>query len=219
MEVKQFNLIACVLSRRNIIIVIVLCVSAAFMNILFSSLIMNFLRLPLFLDTVFTAAIAFAFGIIPGIFTALLSWFLPCTFYSGYNFYVLCMFAEVLLICAVKTPAVNIPDSSQREWIAASKERTTATYTALVTKLFLLYALCAVTISILGGIIDYFSHLYVERHYFGVDDIFKPGLITYNLPVLAVNIISRIPVNIVDRFIVIFGGYFISRGLIKIISR
>jgi len=219
MEIKQFNLIACALTRRNVLIVTALCVSAAFFNILFSGLIMNLLKLPLFLDTVFTAAIAFAFGIIPGIFTAFLSWFFPSAFYNGYSFYILCMIAEVFLICAVKTPVVNIPDSSQRDWTASSKEKTTATYTALITKLFLLYALCAVTISVLGGVIDYFSHLYVERHYFGVDDIFKPGLITYNLPLLAVNIISRIPINIVDRFIVIFAGFFISRGLIKLISR
>jgi len=36
-----------------------------------------------------------------------------------------------------------------------------------------------------------------------------------NLPTLAVNILSRILINIVDRFIVIFGGYFISRVLVK----
>jgi hypothetical protein len=32
------------------------------------------------------------------------------------------------------------------------------------------------------------------------------------------NILSRIPVNLVDRFIVIFGGYFISRGAGKLLA-
>ena len=67
----------------------------------------------------------------------------------------------------------------------------------------------------MGGVVDYVTHLFMERHYFSVDDLFKHGFFMNNLPVLAVNILSRIPVNIVDRFMVIFGGYFISRGLVK----
>ena len=53
------------------------------------------------------------------------------------------------------------------------------------------------------------------RKYFLAPDTLAGSMI-YNLPVLAVNIFSRIPVNIADRFIVIFGGYFISRGLVKL---
>ena len=195
---------------RKIAKIAVLCVIAVFMNLLFSSFIMNYLKFPLFLDTVFTAAIAFAFGVIPGIFTAVLTWFLPCVFYSGFNYYIICSIAEVVLICAVKTAAPNIP-------AFASKEKIIVSYTALISKLFLLYVLCAIAISILGGVVDYITHLFIERNYFGIDDLFKPGLIIYNLPILAVNILSRIPVNIVDRFVVIFGGYFISRGLVKLI--
>jgi len=206
------------LSGLKTIKIAVLCVLAVLMNLLLSSFVMNFLRFPLFLDTVFTAAIAFAFGLIPGIITAFFTWFLPCAFYSGFNFYVLCSFAEVFLICTIKSSAVNIPDFSQREWTAASKEKIAASYTALISKLFLLYVLCAITISVLGGVVDYVTHLFLERHYFSVDDIFKHGLFMNNLPVLAVNILSRIPVNIVDRFIVIFGGYFVSRGLVKFLK-
>ena len=58
--------------------------------------------------------------------------------------------------------------------------------------------------------------LYIDT-VFNAAVVFAAGLITNNLPVLAVNILSRIQVNIVDRFIVIFGGYFISRGLVRLI--
>ncbi|MCL2180964.1 MAG: hypothetical protein FWB83_07540 [Treponema sp.] len=209
---KCLNLFTCDLSRRNIIVLAALSVFAVIMNLLFSVFIMNFLRFPLFLDTVFSAAIAFAFGIIPGVFTAFLTWLLPCVYYGSYSFYILCSIAEVLLVCALKPAVPDIPNFSSREKIIAS-------YTALVSKLFLLYILCVMTISVLGGVVDYITHLFFERHYFGVDDLFKPGLIMYNLPALAVNILSRIPVNIVDRFIVIFGGYIISRGLLKLIRQ
>ncbi|MDR0503766.1 MAG: hypothetical protein LBH16_10660 [Treponema sp.] len=201
---------------RKIINIAIFCVIAALMNLLLSAFVMNFLRFPLFLDTVCTAAIAFTFGAIPGIVTAVLTWFLPCVYHGSFSFYVLCSIAEVLFICAIKPSAVHISDFSQGEWMAASKEKIAASYTALVSKLFLLYILCAIAISVLGGVVDYITHTFMERHYFSIDDTFKPGLIMYNLPALAVNIVSRIPVNIVDRFIVIFGGYFISRALMRI---
>jgi len=116
-----------------------------------------------------------------------------------------------LLICALKPRTPEIPEFAPKEKIIAS-------YTGLAAKLMLLYILCALAISVLGGIIDYLSHLFLEIHllFYSVDDTFKPALIMNNLPVLAVNILSRIPVNIVDRFIVIFGGFFISRGLLKV---
>jgi len=116
-----------------------------------------------------------------------------------------------LIICAFKPSA---PDTS----FYASKEKIAASLTALVSKLFLLYILCAAAISVVGGVVDYITHLFVERNYYSVDDLFKQGLFMSNMPVLAVNILSRLPINIVDRFIVIFGGYLISRGLAKIIK-
>jgi hypothetical protein len=104
---------------------------------------------------------------------------------------------------------MNIPDF-------APKEKIIAYYTSIAAKLMFLYIICAITISVLGGVIDYVSQVFLGKHYFSVEDNFKLSLIMNNLPILAVNILSRIPVNIVDRFIVIFGGYFISRGLVKI---
>jgi len=209
MEINQprpFNI-------RKVIEPTVLCILAAVLNILLSTSVMNYLRFPLFLDTVFTAAVAFAYGLIPGIFIAALTWVIPCIFHKSITFFFICSITEVLLVCALKPQAVIIPGYT-------SKEKIIVSYTALSSKLMLLYILCVVVISVLGGVINYMSQLFIEKHshYFSIDDIFKPGLIMNNIPALAVNILSRIPVNIVDRFIVIFGGYFISRGLIKIIK-
>jgi hypothetical protein len=69
-----------------------------------------------------------------------------------------------------------------------------------------------VTVSVLGGIIDfiYYEILPGIKLHFSPEDTFKMGLLRNPMPILAVDIISRIPVNIVDRFIVIFGGFFIS---------
>jgi hypothetical protein len=56
------------------------------------------------------------------------------------------------------------------------------------------------------------------KSYFSAEDAFKIGLLPSGIPVLAMDILSRIPVNIVDRFIVIFGGYFIS-GIYRKVNR
>jgi len=213
MEINKTNAAAGEKPGRKIIKIIILCVMAVIMNILLNNFVMNFLRLPLFLDTVFTAAVAFTAGIIPGVIVAVLNWLCACIYYKDIQFYVLCIIAEVLIICIFKPPTPNDQNF-------ASKEMITASYAALISKLFLLYILCAVTVSVLGGTIDYLSQLFSNTHslHSSVEDTFKPGLIMSNLPLLAVNILSRIPVNIVDRFIVIFGGYFISRALVKVIK-
>ena len=190
----------------------VLCVLAVLMNIVTTIFFRDYLGLPLYIDTVFNAAAAFAAGLVPGIIVAVLSWLIPCIYYNHFNFYVLCSIAEVLLICALKPPEHLLQKLSD------SKEKIITTYTSLAAKLILLYVVCAVAISVLGGIINYVSDVFLDMHlrYYSVEDTFKLGLITSNLPALAVNILSRIQVNIVDRFIVIFGGYFISRGLTKL---
>ena len=189
-----------------------LCILAALMNILITAFFRDFLGLPLYIDTVFNAAVAFAAGLIPGMVVAVLGWLLPCLYYNHFNFYVLCSIAEVLLICALKPAAPENPKFAPKEKIITS-------YTGLTAKLMLLYVVCAVSISVLGGIINYVSDVFLEIHlrYYSVEDTFKHGLIMNNIPVLVVNILSRIQVNIVDRFIVIFGGYFISRGLVRLI--
>ena len=208
MELSKTNKLGCV--KLSVFKLSVFCVLAAVMNILLSTFVMNFLKFPLFLDTVFTAAVAFAFGLVPGIIVAVLTWLIPCIYYQAINFFVLCSITEVILICALKPAAPDIPKFTP-------KEKIIALYTGIAAKLMLLYILCAVAISVLGGVINYVSQLFQEINiYYGVEDTFKPALIINNLPVLAVNILSRIPINLVDRFIVIFGGYFISRGLIKL---
>jgi hypothetical protein len=82
----------------------------------------------------------------------------------------------------------------------------------------ILYIICCFAVSVLGGVIDFFYYgmLSNPKLYFSAEDAFKIGLLRSGIPVLAMDILSRIPVNIVDRFIVIFGGYFISRLMIKL---
>jgi hypothetical protein len=78
------------------------------------------------------------------------------------------------------------------------------------TGLLLLVALDCIAVSITGGIIDFILHLNSAPRTFSPEDTFKLGLLQNNVPVLATSILSRIPINIIDRFIAVFGGYGIS---------
>jgi len=199
------------MDKFTVIKLSVLCILAALMNILLSSFFIKILGIPLFIDTVFSAAITFAFGLIPGIIVAVLSWLIPAVYNMNIHFFVLCSIAEVVLIWALKPGNPDIPAFTPKEKIISA-------YTVVAAKLMILYIICVIAISVLGGIINFLPQLFLRTHesYFSIEDTFKPEFIMKNFPTLAVNILSRIPINIVDRFIVIFGGFFISLGLLKI---
>lgn len=128
--------------------------------------------------------------------------------------FVIVSVAEVVLICFLKPV-------SPKTGSLNTKEKLIVSYIGIATKLMLLYILCALTASVLGGLLNFISQVFLDipLKYYNVEDNFKLGLIKNNLSSLAVNILSRIPVNIVDRFIVVFGGYLLSRGLKKFFQK
>ena len=187
----------------RIVKLVLICVLAAGANYLLNTLSVYIIKIPLFLDTVFNAAVCFTVGIIPGIATALLTYAATSIRNGSFDPFILCAIAEVLIIWRLKP---------------AEYPKPAATLTSLVSvfaRLMLLYITCCITISILGGVIDYFYYgvLLNPKQYFSAEDTFKIGLLQSGIPILTLNILSRIPVNLVDRFIVISGGYFISCGL------
>ena len=191
---------------------LLLCIGAAGANYLLAYLFMYVFKVPLFLDTVFNAAVCFYAGLIPGLITALLPP-LVFTFIDGHaQPFVLCSIAEVLLIWRLK------PAQSDEPQITALHETAVTSFVGILARLMLLYIVCSIAVSVIGGIIDfiYYTKLSNTKHGFSAEDAFKLGLLRSGIPTLAMNILSRIPVNIVDRFIVIFGGYFIARGMKKI---
>jgi hypothetical protein len=178
---------------------IVLCVLSIALNIFFSqSSVAGFLRFPLYADTIFNAVIVFSAGLIPALIVAFFSWLFPYIYYGGLSLFILCSIAEVFLIWFLN------PNK---------QKKTDIPHIIVLVKLILIYVLCVIAVSVLGGIINYVSVEFSDLHLLYIPnpmDNFKLSLIIYDLPKLAVNILSRIPVNIVDRFLVVFGGYGIA---------
>jgi hypothetical protein len=191
-----------------------LCILAVAGNFFLNNFCVYYMKFPLFLDTVFNAAITFAAGLIPGLVTALLSYIALNSWAIGFYPFILCSIVEVLLVWHLMP--VN-RENKHAEQTALSATRAFS-YISVFARLMVLYIVCSLTISVLGGVIDYFHYTVLSNSKlsFSAEDAFKIGLLRSGIPVLAIDILSRIPVNIVDRFIVIFGGYFLSRLIIKL---
>jgi hypothetical protein len=192
---------------------IVICVLAAGANIMLNLLVYSVLQLPLFLDTLFTCAVAFAAGTLPGLFTALLTGILSqATFHSPLwiHLFGLCTIAEILAIRIFRSV---LPRRDVRELDEYSLIGT-------VSPLLLLYISICMIVSILGGFIDFTTRavLHIPDYRLFPLTFFKLGLLRNGLPLLVVDILSRIPVNMVDRFIVAFGGYGLGLLLHRIIE-
>jgi hypothetical protein len=177
-------------------------------------LAIDWLKMPLYLDTVFTAAMCFAGGLLPGILTALFTFLLnplkyvyllglPVETAWSAGFFVICVLVEVLLVCFFHAKIRS------REAVFLAKP-SPHTFISVASRLLVLSALACIAVSISGGIIDFFYTLSSAPRTFHPEDTFKLGLLRNHVPLLATAILSRIPINIVDRFFVIFGGYCIS---------
>ena len=194
-----------------------LCILAAGANFGLSTLLVHVLKVPLFVDTLFTAAVSFTAGLLPGLLTALLTQTATGIREGSVTPFVLCSIAEVVLVCRFN-PVSTYKRRQSDNLTTIRQERAIASWVSIFAGLFLLYIVACIAISVLGGLIDFVYHSVLSnpKQYFSAEDTFKIGLLRSSIPVLATDILSRIPVNLVDRFIVIFGGYFISRGLIRL---
>ena len=191
-----------------------LCVAAAFLNLLFMFLTFDIFRIPLFVDSVFTAAVTFYAGPVPGLAVVLIHLVFRFLIIADISLFVIVSIVEVIIIWRLKPDAGIIRPAVRDRWAF------TETVTVFAS-LMLLYIATGVTASVLGGLIDYvhFSILGHQRQFFSQSDVFSAGFYGSGIHQLAVGILSRIPVNLIDRAIVIFGGYFIALGIKKIGER
>ena len=192
-----------------------LCIASALGNWMLSHFVFQVARLPLYLDTVFTAAACFSLGLWPGLFTGpflgLVTTIIWYQFILGQielawtsAVFTLCIVAEVLLICFFCKKLLRTHEA------AFLAKPSLPSFIALAPLLLTLVALACIVVSITGGLIDFALTLFTTLRPQFPEDAFKLGLLRNNMTVLASAILSRIPINIVDRFFVIFGGYGIS---------
>ena len=202
------------MNRTKLLKIAVLCVVSAFGNI-FGSLLHTRTGLPLYIDTVFNAAICFSAGLAPAVITAVLVYpvmdflltkyirLIPVELGFFANIWVICMVVEIILIWFFYK-------KMKKEDVVFLEKPSPRTFTGVAVYLLILAVLDCVVTSVTGGIIDYALTVSSMPRSFSPEDYFKLGLLRNNMPLLATTIFSRIPINIIDRVIVIFGGYGVS---------
>jgi len=158
----------------------------------------------LFVDTVFTAAVVFHAGLVPGLAVALIHWGLWAMVESVSPFVIVSL-AEVFIIWRLRP--VGTP------WPGFRGERAFAETVSVCATLMLLYIATSVSASVLGGLIDYVVIMMEDYRPLGPGHVFGSGFYGGEIYPLAIGILSRVPINIIDRFIVVFGGFFIALGL------
>jgi len=200
-----------------------ICLVSSLLNTLLSHFITGVCGLPLYLDTLFTVAVYFSVGLFPALITAILlpvftafeyTWIFNLeieTVWGAYPF-VLCIIFEVLLVFYFRKKLKPL-DAAFR------KNLSLFAFINLAPLLMLIVVLDCIVVSVTGGIIDYILTLFSAPKVFYPEDSFKIGLLRNNVPLLASSILSRIPINIVDRFITIFGGYGVSLLYRKILGK
>lgn len=162
------------------------------LNLLINSIAVGILKIPFYMDTIFTVAAGFIS--------------LPCGLICAIVYHL----SEVIIkyqtmvpswfgLCSVTVAVIS--------WLFARKEKEFS-----ILKLMFLSILLIILISAEGGIIyDVFyasKSDYVEDQ---ANNLFTFSLIMNKIPLLWSSIISRIPVSIVDKTVAVFGGFFIAK--------
>jgi hypothetical protein len=203
--------------------IVVLCVASGVLNPAFSYLINTVAGLSLYLDTLFTAAVYFTAGLIPALAAAL--FLLPVIAFKyifvidlpietalGMGLFAICSILEVLVFFAFRKKTAPLDR-------AFRKNPSLFNFINMAPLLLLITVVDCIVVSISGGIIDFsILTISVPKEY-SPEDSFKLGLLRNNVPVLATAILSRIPINIVDRVFVIFGGYGVSLAYRKLLGK
>ena len=181
---------------------IAICVLAVAVNFLLVLLRYSFQQ-PLFLGNMPFAAVAFVLGPVAGIAVVAASWVARGLYFGFFSLFVIVSVIEVLIIGTLRP----MPRAEVRSASLANDRVVAAAYT--FGRLFILYIVCVLAVSVSGGIIStlvYGPALPYETEI----DALKLGLQVDPMPPLLASILSRVLVNLADRFLVVFGGYGVS---------
>jgi len=172
-------------------------------NVLIKSVTQMIPNMPLFMDTIFTVAATFCGGLVPGLIVGLLTNVVS----SG--------------LASIFTPGIGI------RYLYSLCNMATALVVFLFCKkakmsemkpldLALLSILVCLTNSVVGGLISTFLYRTLEM---SSPDYIVAEMMLYNIPMPVAAIISRIPINMVDKLIAVVLGYGIARLVGKLNSK
>jgi len=184
----------------------------------------------LYLDTIFTAAAAFAGGLVPGLISAVLTTVLygiaftiktGTPYFGAYYLYMLCSVAVALL---VRLFARFFPKECERVRVTGGRDEANngkLNHGSLFIMLASLSLVMCIAISIMGGLISagITTVTGVVDKSGPPETYFRLGFIRQGFSLTASEILARFPVNIADKPIAVFAGYGVAFLVKKIVSR
>jgi hypothetical protein len=194
-------------------VMLFLCACAAGANCLLAIPIWR-LGIPLFMDTLFTLTVAFLagpfWGCISAVFTTFLSYVLFENDILPNTLFVLCSIGGVLLTDFFRRVDHLLEDTEGSPFFNTLRN--------IIPALLILSLAMCLQMSVFGGLIAWFIKTIwaVPSRYFPYS-YFLLGLRINNIPVPLAEIIARIPVNIPDRLLSVYGAYGLALVLKKYI--
>jgi hypothetical protein len=201
---------------KNTLIMLLLCVASALCNIA-AGYAAQHIPVPMYLDTMLTITMTFYGGLLPGVVTGALTNLITQTVWFhawGDYLFTLCNIAVAIitsLFIRIFPDSLRLGGSVNKglfgkEMPIQESRRYKTALDRVVALTLLSFALC-IAISILGGIFSTCIKIFTASGGTGPEFFFIPFLRRGGLPLLAVEILSRIPVNIIDRLVSSFCGY------------
>ncbi|MDR0403538.1 MAG: hypothetical protein LBH35_08135 [Treponema sp.] len=210
---------------KRIAALALLCLGGAVLNVLTGNLFRNVLGVPLFMDTLFTVAMTFYGGPVCGVLTGLLT----NPIVNMFNFYgwadilyALCNAAAALVtFFFIRLFPAELGFGAGKRITTGEETRTNSPpgvlMNTLVALLLLSFVMCVV-ISIQGGLIAILIQPLGGSSNPG-PALFKSALFRKTLPPAVVEILARIPLNVIDRLLSVFGGCGVAALLWRFFPR
>ena len=211
---------------RKIIGSFVFCIAGALLNMIVYKVFISMMGLPLYLDTIFTITVTFIYGPVWGVLTGALTNITSISVYGlEYYLFALCNIAAALitwffirLFPRELDLRMNVVYTSLPLYQAGSS-RLSAHLSAVMDRVIVLtllsFALC-LAMSILGGCISVFIGLFKAA---AVNPAAVQTMFHRNIPMLLNEILSRVPINIIDRLISSFAAFGVALGVFQILKR
>lgn len=189
-----------------------ICIIAEVMNFLTTFIFYQTLKIPLFFDTIFTVAVVFYSGLVPGLVVSIvynvinsLIWVSRTGFFDPF----ILMYGICGILIVIST------------WIIARHKEDFKISVPITLLYLLLISLFSSICSIItSGIIDFFHYKYYE-----ITDMMNPiknfteSFVYQHFSLLASCILAQIPISFLDRLIATFTGYGVYKLCDKYIER
>jgi len=206
---------------RKIVLLIFFSITGALLNIGCNVLFTYYIKLPLYLDTVFTVAVTLSCGLIWGtICGALSNIFSSIISFQGWGglLFALCNIAAAYitwLFTRLFPRELNLTLSApQIPYNFYGSGKISKWLDKIIVLILLSFALC-LAMSVLGGFIAVIILSLPSSHSpeAVISSVFRSTMFSQKFPAILSETLSRIPLNIVDRLISVFAGYGIALGL------